>query len=84
LAANGLPTLFVPYPYAAGDHQYYNARFLADRHLAWVLREQELMPGKVLDLLKQDLSLPSKGLIRFTPKEGADQIAGLLEGILSK
>jgi UDP-N-acetylglucosamine--N-acetylmuramyl-(pentapeptide) pyrophosphoryl-undecaprenol N-acetylglucosamine transferase len=32
--ANGLPTLFVPYPYAAADHQYYNAKFLEEKELA--------------------------------------------------
>ncbi len=80
LAANGLPTLFVPFPYAAGDHQYHNAKFLAKRHLAWVLRESELEPGKVLDLLKHDLSIPSKGLIDFTPRKGAEKIAKLLLG----
>jgi UDP-N-acetylglucosamine--N-acetylmuramyl-(pentapeptide) pyrophosphoryl-undecaprenol N-acetylglucosamine transferase len=78
LAANGLPTLFVPYPHAAGDHQYHNAQFLADRHLAWVIRESELEPGRVLDLMKQDLSVISRGLIDFTPREGAEEIAGIL------
>ena len=78
LAANGLPTLFVPYPHAAGDHQYHNAKFLADRHLAWVIRESELEPGRVLDLMKQDLSVISRGLIDFTPREGAEEIAGIL------
>ncbi|WP_456391479.1 UDP-N-acetylglucosamine--N-acetylmuramyl-(pentapeptide) pyrophosphoryl-undecaprenol N-acetylglucosamine transferase [Nitratifractor sp.] len=79
LAANGLPTLFVPYPYAAGDHQYHNAAFLAERNLAWVLREAELEPGRVLDLMKQDLSIPSRGLIDFTPRNGAEEIAKLLK-----
>ena len=31
LAASQLPALYVPYPYAAGDHQYYNAKYLADQ-----------------------------------------------------
>ena len=79
LAANGLPTLFVPYPYAAGDHQYHNAEFLVRRNMAWVLRESELEPGKVLDLMKQDLSIPSRALIDFTPRNGSRQIARLLE-----
>ena len=81
LAANGLPTLFIPYPHAAGDHQYHNAKFLADRHLAWVIRESELERGKVLDLMKQDLSLISQRLIDFTPKEGAEEIAGILKTV---
>ena len=34
LAANALPSVFVPYPYAANNHQVYNAKFLVDRNLA--------------------------------------------------
>lgn len=33
LCANSLPTLFVPYPYAAKDHQYTNAKFIEKRAL---------------------------------------------------
>ncbi|WP_457602920.1 undecaprenyldiphospho-muramoylpentapeptide beta-N-acetylglucosaminyltransferase [Nitratifractor sp.] len=82
LAANGLPTLFIPYPYAAGDHQYRNAEYLVQRRLAWVMRESELETGKVLDLMKQDLSLLSKGLMEFTPKDGSREIAEILEEYL--
>ncbi len=31
LCANSLPTLFVPYPYAAKDHQYTNAKFIEQK-----------------------------------------------------
>jgi len=79
LAANGLPTLFVPYPYAAGDHQYHNAKFLADRGLAWVVRQKELTPEHVLELLDRDLEPVSRGLIESTPKEGAQEIASFLK-----
>ncbi len=79
LAANGLPTLFIPYPYAAGDHQYRNAEYLVQRRLAWVMRESELEAGKVLDLMKQDLSLLSKRLMEFTPRDGSRKIAEILE-----
>lgn len=27
LCANTLPTIFIPYPYAAKNHQYFNANF---------------------------------------------------------
>jgi UDP-N-acetylglucosamine--N-acetylmuramyl-(pentapeptide) pyrophosphoryl-undecaprenol N-acetylglucosamine transferase len=47
LAANSLPTLFVPFPYAAGDHQYYNAKFLADKKMCFLCREN-LLTSKVL------------------------------------
>ncbi|MRJ02525.1 MAG: UDP-N-acetylglucosamine--N-acetylmuramyl-(pentapeptide) pyrophosphoryl-undecaprenol N-acetylglucosamine transferase [Epsilonproteobacteria bacterium] len=34
LAANALPALFLPYPYAAGDHQRKNAHFLVSKGAA--------------------------------------------------
>ena len=42
LSANQLPTLFIPYPYAAGNHQYYNAKFLVDKNLAFLKLQNEL------------------------------------------
>ena len=80
LAANGLPTLFVPYPYAASDHQYYNAKFLVDQEAAWVIRERELDPDAVLPLLAaSELPKMSRKLMALSDPEGARQIAALLE-----
>ncbi|MEY4504989.1 MAG: undecaprenyldiphospho-muramoylpentapeptide beta-N-acetylglucosaminyltransferase [Pseudomonadota bacterium] len=75
LAANGLPSLFVPYPYAACNHQYYNAKFLADRNLAHVCLQDELEKSKFLDLLTKDFSGISKNLISVNAKDAAMQIA---------
>ena len=36
LVSNQLPTLFIPYPYAAGNHQYYNAKYLVDKGLGFL------------------------------------------------
>lgn len=63
LAANSLPTLFVPYPYAAKDHQYYNAKFLKDKKLCFVCRERNLKPEVIDKILKADIKSMSKGLI---------------------
>ena len=52
LVANKLPTLFIPYPYAAGDHQYFNAKKLADKNLAFVLKENELNEEKFLNIIE--------------------------------
>ena len=38
LTANKLPSIFIPYPYAAGDHQYYNAKWLEEKNAAIVKR----------------------------------------------
>jgi UDP-N-acetylglucosamine--N-acetylmuramyl-(pentapeptide) pyrophosphoryl-undecaprenol N-acetylglucosamine transferase len=60
LSANQIPTLFVPYPYAAGNHQYYNAKFLADKKLAFLKLQNELNLDmfaeiKNIDIISQKL-----------------------------
>ncbi len=78
LVANGLPALFVPFPYAAGDHQYHNAQFLAEQGMGWVMRQETLEDETLLALLDQDLSPISQRLIAAARPDGARQIAELL------
>lgn len=84
LSASGLPTLYIPYPYAAGDHQYYNAKFFVDRGLAWSMREDEIDEKAVLSLLDERLEEKSRGLIAAVEKNGSAQIAALLNRIVSE
>ena len=43
LAMVGLPAIFVPYPHAVDDHQFHNARFLADAGASWIVRQDDSM-----------------------------------------
>ncbi|MBQ6807701.1 MAG: undecaprenyldiphospho-muramoylpentapeptide beta-N-acetylglucosaminyltransferase [Firmicutes bacterium] len=52
--AVGLPTILVPYPYAANDHQRFNALALQEKG-AGILVENDALNGKIL--LEQVLSL---------------------------
>jgi UDP-N-acetylglucosamine--N-acetylmuramyl-(pentapeptide) pyrophosphoryl-undecaprenol N-acetylglucosamine transferase len=81
LSATALPTLYIPYPYAASDHQYYNAQFLVEQELAWIMRESEIDTQKVLALLEEDMTHKSKGLIEIVEKNGSERIAALLTQI---
>ena len=83
LSATALPTLFIPYPYAASDHQYYNAQFLVEKDLAWLMREDAIEAEQVIALLDEDLGSRSRGLREIIAEDGAQQIADLLRGYLS-
>jgi len=79
LSATTLPTLFIPYPYAASDHQYYNAKFLVEQDLAWFMREEAIDDGYLLSLLDEDMQTKSRGLAKVVQRDGSREIAHLLE-----
>ena len=51
LAAAGVPSVLVPYPYAVDDHQTQNARFLSERGAAVLIPQSELTPEHLATLL---------------------------------
>ncbi len=81
LSATAVPTLYIPYPYAACDHQYYNAQFLVEQNLAWVMRENEIDVNQVIDILDEDMTTKSQGLMKTIEKDGSIKIAKLLTQI---
>ncbi|WP_072293434.1 undecaprenyldiphospho-muramoylpentapeptide beta-N-acetylglucosaminyltransferase [Nitrosovibrio sp. Nv17] len=52
LAAAGVASILVPYPYAVDDHQTANARFLSDRQAALLLPQEKLTTQGLADLLR--------------------------------
>jgi UDP-N-acetylglucosamine--N-acetylmuramyl-(pentapeptide) pyrophosphoryl-undecaprenol N-acetylglucosamine transferase len=54
LAISGKPAVFIPYPFAADNHQEINARDMADAGAALVFKQSELTssPGKLADALR--------------------------------
>ena len=49
----GLPSILLPFPYAADNHQEYNARMVAERGGALLRRESDLeSAGLAVDILK--------------------------------
>jgi len=65
LTALGKPSVLIPYPHAAHDHQSANARLLAAREAAVLLPQAELdgdrLAGTVHDLLKNPAGLATMG-----------------------
>ncbi|MGH8597898.1 MAG: UDP-N-acetylglucosamine--N-acetylmuramyl-(pentapeptide) pyrophosphoryl-undecaprenol N-acetylglucosamine transferase, partial [Gammaproteobacteria bacterium] len=53
IAASGVASIFVPFPYAVDDHQAANAAYLADRGAAVILREHDLTAARLQQLLAE-------------------------------
>jgi len=79
LSALGIPTLYIPYPYASKDHQYHNAKYFVDKKLAWVMREDNIDRDKIIEILNQDMGDRSRGLIDSVERDGSREIAKLLK-----
>lgn len=71
LTASGCPALFVPYPHAAKDHQYYNALFIVENELGWCEREGENLRSKLLHVIKEPLKEKSQALLKYSHKDVA-------------
>lgn len=81
LSATGLPTLYIPYPYAASDHQYHNAKFLVERDLAWIMREDQIDRSLILSIVDGDLGQKSRGLMDTIERDGSQKIAKLIQRV---
>ena len=51
LAAVGVASVLVPFPFAVDDHQSANARFLSSREAAWLVPQPALTPEKLAEIL---------------------------------
>jgi UDP-N-acetylglucosamine--N-acetylmuramyl-(pentapeptide) pyrophosphoryl-undecaprenol N-acetylglucosamine transferase len=76
LCALGIPTLFIPYPHASSNHQYFNAKFLQDEKLCILKMQNELDNGDkiVEEMLNTNLEEISSKLIKMIKKDGVKQI----------
>lgn len=88
LAAAGLASILVPYPYAVDDHQTANARFLADREAAVILPQEELAPERLAALLGE---LDRERLLRMGERarelarfEAARELADACEAVATE
>ena len=52
LAAVGVASILVPYPYAVDDHQTTNAAYLVDAGAACLLPQEQMSPERLLELLQ--------------------------------
>lgn len=85
LAFFGLPTILIPFPYAADDHQTRNAEIFARAGAAFVVKESdvtpELLSQKIFSMAGQPevLRRMSEKSSQLAPRDAADRVATTME-----
>ena len=67
IAVAGVPSILVPLPVAADDHQTYNAAELSKAKASIVIKQKEFSPEKVAELLMTYIKAP-KDLLQMSNK----------------
>ncbi|MDR1465257.1 MAG: undecaprenyldiphospho-muramoylpentapeptide beta-N-acetylglucosaminyltransferase [Oscillospiraceae bacterium] len=89
LQAMGKPSILIPSPNVAENHQYHNAKVLADRGAAVLLEESELTPQRLAETVRALLGDPvrledmSKAAKALAVTDAAERIYDGIDRLLS-
>lgn len=79
LCAANVPAFYIPYPSAAGDHQYHNARYIIDHDAGWCERQGDEVIDKLKEAISSDIQSKSIQLKELIAKDGALRIIEKIE-----
>jgi UDP-N-acetylglucosamine--N-acetylmuramyl-(pentapeptide) pyrophosphoryl-undecaprenol N-acetylglucosamine transferase len=85
IASFGLPSILIPFPFAADDHQTHNAEIFARAGAAFVLKESELTPELLSRRVREMIDHPeqlrrmSESSARLAPRDAANRVAAAME-----
>lgn len=78
IIATCIPSILIPSPYVANNHQYYNALDLCDKKLSMMLKQENLDKDNLDNLINEILDTPLnkeiKNNLENTPKKDAASI----------
>ena len=83
------PSILVPFPYAADNHQYYNAKIFKDAGLSFLIEESDNLQADLFNSVKKLLSEPEhlqkmrasyNNLTLPDPLQAAEKMIAKLEG----
>jgi len=89
LAVTGTPAILIPYPYAAEDHQSFNAKIFAQNGAALLFRQADLTPSfleaQVLDLIQNPdkLQAMTKAMQAMAIDDSAERLAVILKQLIA-
>ncbi len=90
ITACGIPSILIPYPYAAENHQEYNARSLEEKGAAKVILDKDLtgeeLSSIVNKILEDDKRLAemSKASKEMGQPKAIDNLISLVEELVSR
>ncbi len=79
LCAARVPAFYIPYPSAAADHQYHNARYVIDHDAGWCERQGKGMADTLKEAIMSDISMKSEALMKLIAPRGAVKIIEKIE-----
>ena len=83
LGVVGLPAILIPFPYAAENHQYYNAKTIEDNDAGMIIEEQnltcEMLKQKIDEILKDKTKLDC-----MAQKAKRPEMKGAIERIMKE
>lgn len=88
LAVTGTPALLIPYPYAAEDHQAYNAKIFAQAGAALVCKQADLTPdfleNQIMELINspEQLRAMTRAMQQIAVVDSAERLAIILKQLI--
>lgn len=85
LCASGVASIFVPYPYAAADHQRKNARYMADNNAGLYIEDADLSPKTLSEFIyllsenKDRLADIRQNALKIAKYDGVENIIEQIE-----
>src|SRR5262249_3890201 len=85
IASFELPSILIPFPYAAEDHQTRNAEIFARAGAAFVLKESDLTPELIVQKIREIIAHPeqlgrmSECSSQLAPRDAAMRVAATME-----
>lgn len=87
ICASSKPAIYIPFPFAVGNHQHYNAKAVADFSGGIIIEEKELTKEKVMPIIdefcsdKAALSIMGENAGRAMKKNAAKDIVDVIKSI---